>query len=196
MTSFWLCPLHAYRSNPPRPTAPPQTQHQLNLTVLNEWNNTELTSRENPPPPPPLASIPSLLRRLLTCQRLWWECPDLCKKSPHCLPMTVSLTIHYGWIPEDSLSLWATVHAQTLMWSYSIEIGEMWIWMKAWESKNVWTGKQQMLYKRLKENVEVYTQTLFYFFRLISQSLLTSPKSQRWGKCALSNASLRSREHP
>lgn len=49
MTGFWLLPLHACRSNPPRTTAPPQSQHQLNLTVLNEWNNTELTSRENPP---------------------------------------------------------------------------------------------------------------------------------------------------
>lgn len=25
------------------------------------------------------------------------------KKSPHCSPMTVSLTIHYSWIPEDRL---------------------------------------------------------------------------------------------
>lgn len=84
MTSFWLRPLHTCQSAPPRPTQlPPRSQHQLNLTVLNEWNNTELTSggKSLPPPPPPLSSIPSLLLRLLTCQRLWGECPDLCKKK-------------------------------------------------------------------------------------------------------------------
>ena len=39
--------------------------------------------------------------------------------------MTVSLTVHYAWIPEDSLSFWATVHAETLELSYSIENGDM-----------------------------------------------------------------------
>lgn len=74
------------------------------------------------------------------------------QKSCHCSLMTVSLTIQYGYIPEDSLSLWATVHANTLKWSYSIEIGEMCIWMKAWKSENVWPGKQHILHKRLEEN--------------------------------------------
>lgn len=39
--------------------------------------------------------------------------------------MTVSLTIHYSWIPKDSLSLWATVHAETLKSSYAAENGRM-----------------------------------------------------------------------
>lgn len=78
--------------------------------------------------------------------------------------MTVSLTIHYSWIPEDSLSLWATVHAETLKLSYSTEHGEMFIWTMAEKSENMCEkGKQQMLHKRLKENVEVPTKTPILF---------------------------------
>lgn len=116
MTGFWLLPLHACRSNPPRTTAPPQSQHQLNLTVLNEWNNTELTSRENPPHYhfPQSLLYYSVYWPAEGCDGSVQIYAKKKKKSPHCSPMTVSLTIHYGWIPEDSLSFWATVHAETL----------------------------------------------------------------------------------
>lgn len=109
-------------------------------------------------PPLPLSSILSLLQCLLTCRRLWWECPDLCKKSPHCSPMTVSLTIHYGWIPEDSLSFWPTVHAETLKcWCCVFECS---FW-KAWKCK--W-GNSSCCIKRLRVDDDVVTETLFYCF--------------------------------
>lgn len=70
---------HAQKSNLPKTTTPIQSLHQLNLSVLNEWNSTRLTSTKILPTP--ISAIPSQLLCLLTCQRLWWECPDLCKMS-------------------------------------------------------------------------------------------------------------------
>lgn len=98
---------------------------------------------------PSLSTIPSQLRSLLTCQGLWGECPDLCKKTVLLLADDCQL----------SRSLQLDPRGQLEPLSHCRQIQSASTRCKCASKKTADTA-----FKRLMENARFQKQTLFPFF--------------------------------
>lgn len=98
---------------------------------------------------PSLSTIPSQLRSLLTCQRRWGECPDLCKKTVLLLADDCQL----------SRSLQLDPRGQLEPLSHCRQIQSASRRCNCANKKTADTA-----YKRLMENVRFQKQTLLLFF--------------------------------
>lgn len=160
-SSLWLLPL---QTNPISPQTTVPLSHSISLISLCLMSGTkELTSGD-----PPLTTL--LNHGILTYQRLWWKRPDL--------RTTVSLSVHYGGIPEDSLSLRVIVHVETLKWSHSME---MYIWMKAWEKNANWGRKTAYVAWKI-EWVQCSDTNMTVFLVLVNFPNSTDYDKARWKK--------------
>ena len=133
---------------------------------------------------------------------LWWECPDLCNKAVLADELSYS-----SWrLPRgqhEPVSCCILEKVETRERCVCVCVCVCVFEWKSGKSKNVWTEKQHMLPKRLEERDEVQKQTqLFYFFVGFFRPgwfpNLYRFLQSLWGrkKHALSNASLRSTDHP
>lgn len=100
---------HCMHADPTR--YKPQIALSLNTSLISLCLMSGTTQRwqVGKIPPSPISLISSLLCHLLTCQRLWGECLDLCKKKPSLLANDCQLN-HALWLDP-----WGHIlHAETL----------------------------------------------------------------------------------